>query len=969
MKFLRPSHALFPRSRSYRQGPRPSRIVRPALGLERFEERTLLSTALVSVNSLGTAAGNSASDFHDTSIERYSPGALAQSTQGNISADGSRLVFSSDATDLVPSANDTNQSTDVFVREMTAGQTSLVSATPGGNPGNGPSFDPVISPNGRYVAFVSLATNLTGVAAQSAGPSQGQAAGNLYVRDLLTQTTTLLDQTPDGQASDGLSTGQFVFSPDSTTLAFVDTSDDLTNAPVETGSGSIPGLGGLPPGVVPSPAYVYVRDLAGNSTSLVSISTDGKASGTSPELAAIPTDLVFSPDSRSLVYGSAATDLTANLPDNAPNPDPLVSLPPGSNLFLYDLPSRTTTLLSVTANGRLAGASSSGAVFSPDGRSVAFSSAASDLTANAVDPTPSPGSAALGMGEITSNIFIRNLDTGTTTLVSATPQSLQSNGTSLPSNGNSAAIAFSPDGGSLAYLSDATDLTNNPLDPTPAPGALQSAIDGSFPVVNDNVFITDLRTGATTLVSVTPGGDLSSGNPSQIVFSPDGRLLAFVSSAGDLTGNGFEATPPSIPAAPSSAASPIPAGVSNVFVRDLAAHQTTLVSVTTSGQLPNANAAGPIFSPDSKSLFFMSTAVDLTSNPPDTATAPGTLAGGPSALSISSLNLFVRDLSAGTTSLLSTTTGGKLSQNSLSSTLLAPNGQTLYFDSSVDNLAAGDTNRSADIFAASAPFAVPNQFRFTAWESAARESGGQVQVTVLRTAPATAAATVDYAVQNGSAQAGTDFKATAGTLKFAAGQTAATFTVPLFTGDHFTGTRSASLVLSNPQGASLGYPSAELDLTADPAQPSPAPVAPAHPSAAAPGPTVLNVKVSNGRRGLTSLAITFDQALNPASALNAANYRVSLPALALRTGRGRPTVTRPGHSLAISHAQYDPATNQVTLTLHKHLSRGKTYQLQISGASGGVTGAAGTPLYSPDKLKPGRDYLAALTAGPVALHG
>ena len=80
---------------------------------------------------------------------------------------------------------------------------------------------------------------------------------------------------------------------------------------------------------------------------------------------------------------------------------------------------------------------------------------------------------------------------------------------------------------------------------------------------------------------------------------------------------------------------------------------------------------------------------------------------------------------------------------------------------------------------------------------------------------------MNYAVQNGTAEAGTDFTATSGTLNFAAGQTSQTFTVPLVPADQFSGTRSAELVLSNPQGASLGYSSAVLNLTANPPAPSP----------------------------------------------------------------------------------------------------------------------------------------------------
>src|SRR5262249_9219922 len=107
------------------------------------------------------------------------------------------------------------------------------------------------------------------------------------------------------------------------------------------------------------PSYVYVRDLTGRTTSLVSVSTGGQASGTLLESSGAQTDLVFSPDSRSLVFSSSATDLTANPPDNAPNPFP--GLPWASmNLFLRDLSAGTTTLLSVTTDGRLAAGHSQG---------------------------------------------------------------------------------------------------------------------------------------------------------------------------------------------------------------------------------------------------------------------------------------------------------------------------------------------------------------------------------------------------------------------------------------------------------------------------------------------------------------------------------------------------------------------------------------------------------------------------------
>ena len=95
--------------------------------------------------------------------------------------------------------------------------------------------------------------------------------------------------------------------------------------------------------------------------------------------------------------------------------------------------------------------------------------------------------------------------------------------------------------------------------------------------------------------------------------------------------------------------------ISNVFVHDLQTGQTSLASVTTGGLLSDGTSGGLIFSPDSQSLFFTSTALDLTSNPPDTSNGPLATYGCPPD------NLFVRDLATGTTTLVSATTGGLLS--------------------------------------------------------------------------------------------------------------------------------------------------------------------------------------------------------------------------------------------------------------------------------------------------------------------
>ncbi len=96
-------------------------------------------TRLVSVSSQGWLANHS-------------------SGQPALSADGRYLAFTSTATNLVP--GDSNGAADVFVRDLVTGRATQVSAGPRGAPGDGPSSAPAISADGRYVAFESLAANL-----------------------------------------------------------------------------------------------------------------------------------------------------------------------------------------------------------------------------------------------------------------------------------------------------------------------------------------------------------------------------------------------------------------------------------------------------------------------------------------------------------------------------------------------------------------------------------------------------------------------------------------------------------------------------------------------------------------------------------------------------------------------------------------------------------------------------------------
>ena len=111
------------------------------------------------------------------------------SQMSDVSRDGRYVVFDSDATNLVRA--DGNQHTDVFLRDLRRRTTVLVSASSLNVQGNNDSFSPLISANGRIVAFQSLATNM----APGDGPRE-----DVFVRDLAQRTTSVVDVADDGSA-------------------------------------------------------------------------------------------------------------------------------------------------------------------------------------------------------------------------------------------------------------------------------------------------------------------------------------------------------------------------------------------------------------------------------------------------------------------------------------------------------------------------------------------------------------------------------------------------------------------------------------------------------------------------------------------------------------------------------------------------------------------------------------------------
>ncbi|PYS19081.1 MAG: hypothetical protein DMG11_32145, partial [Acidobacteria bacterium] len=111
----------------------------------------------------------------------------------SISADGRYVSFASFASNLVSGA-DTNQTADIFVRDMQTGTAQRVSVASDGTQADGLSYEQSISADGRYVAFRSFATNLvTGNVNHSTCAGSGQTnPSDVYVHDRQTGTTELV---------------------------------------------------------------------------------------------------------------------------------------------------------------------------------------------------------------------------------------------------------------------------------------------------------------------------------------------------------------------------------------------------------------------------------------------------------------------------------------------------------------------------------------------------------------------------------------------------------------------------------------------------------------------------------------------------------------------------------------------------------------------------------------------------------
>jgi Tol biopolymer transport system component len=160
---------------------------------------TTHSTDLVpnDTNARGDVILYRKSDGSKTRISVSSDGVQGNgdSYQADLSADGRLIVFTSDASNLVP--GDTNGVSDIFVHDTVNGSTERVSVATDGLQANGYSLGSSISDDGRFIVFRSYASNLV------AGDSNETA--DLFLHDRMLGTTERVSVGWDGGQSNGAS--------------------------------------------------------------------------------------------------------------------------------------------------------------------------------------------------------------------------------------------------------------------------------------------------------------------------------------------------------------------------------------------------------------------------------------------------------------------------------------------------------------------------------------------------------------------------------------------------------------------------------------------------------------------------------------------------------------------------------------------------------------------------------------------
>jgi hypothetical protein len=566
------------------------------------------------------------------------------------SADGTKVVFTSQANALSPDDNDSVRN--VYVRDRTANTTTLVSRSTSGAAADADSFEPVISADGNWVAFSSAARNLAS--------DDADGAPDVFVRHLPSGTTNLVSRTSGtpGQARGGRFPS---ISANGLKVAFV------SFASFEAADNN---------GIQDA----YLRDIAGATTQLISRS-DGPSGAVGTDLTF---DVAISGNGERIAFSTNST-LDAVADTNGTE-----------DVYMRDITTHATTLISRanTATGAVADNGAGDPSINNTGSRIAFSSAATNLT----DDT-----------DTNDDVFVRDLTNSSTVLIS---RATGVNGASADQN--SLAPSIDSSGTKVAFLSAATNFGDGTpagiesirlRDTTANTTTVVSRASGASGAIGNGAGVAISQTAnIVTFYAEEPGFSADDSNDFQQVYSREVTgpnletdLVSRPSGTGPLRGNGGDSTLSGTGRAVSADGryivfTSLADGISaddgddfaNVYRRDIVTGDTVLVSRASgaSGAPANSSSFRASISADGDRIAFESDATNLV---------PGD--------GNDKRDVFVRTISAQTTDLVSRHDGAGGAQGDTPATEpdLSGNGRFVAFSSASD-LSGDDTDGLTDIF-------------------------------------------------------------------------------------------------------------------------------------------------------------------------------------------------------------------------------------------------------------------------------
>jgi len=649
-----------------------------------------------------------------------SPGSNGHNIRPIISGDGSIIVYSSRATDLVTGFVDQNNwisdgpgqptllNYDVFAFDRATMSISLISNQAGAANvgGNDRSHGAIISVDGKLIVYTTWANDQVSGLVDANGSSDVVLVDRVSnIKDIVSRRFGIASESAGGMSdlrvpinnSQWTSADFQHVSHDGRFVVFASLAENIVPGQVDTNHGS----------------DIFVYDRLNNSTQLVSRAA-GSATTTGDRPSGNP---AISGDGRFVAYASLASNLVDGFVDgNGPggNYD-------GTDVFLFDRQTGMTQLVSHKFGSPNWGANGTSATFTPyytsllsisaDGRNVAYISFASDLFADftdgnggredvilfdrisqtnmlvsrsAVDPNKSGNGRSnaprlsddgrfvafsslasnLASGSLGGGVLLFDRDTGTIQLVS------RAWGTTTTGNGGSNEPRISGDGRWITYQSAASDLVPGGID-------LNNSAD---------VFLYDRLTGTNQLVSHSLSSPVNAGDYSSDaqVISADGRYVVFTSRARDLVPGFVDQN-----------------GVdfsgyyeSDVFLYNRDTGLVTLVSrrAGTAATGGNDESWYPRISGDGRFVTYVSRAYDLVEG---FVNAHASMSGYPTP------DVYLYDRLTNTNQLVSHSNTNIVQSGDAASSepTISRNGAVIVFSSQADDMVPADANGLVDIFA------------------------------------------------------------------------------------------------------------------------------------------------------------------------------------------------------------------------------------------------------------------------------